>query len=83
MEGHFTNVDSFLIHLSLEGQYYFSFISTICSIRFHKNSSSYKKSWKGLYIHIKRYNNITNILHFCPKKYKVLLKFSLRVRLIG
>jgi len=52
MEGHLTNVESFLIHLILEGQYCTSFISTLCSIKFHKNSWSHKKRWKGIYINI-------------------------------
>jgi len=40
------NVQSFLIHLTLEGQYYFSFITvsyTVCFIKFHKNSWSPRK----------------------------------------
>ena len=68
MEGHLINGESFLIHLILEGQYYFSFISTLCSIKFDKNSWSLKKRLKGLFIHIMMYNIITNILHFCQKK---------------
>jgi len=51
MEGHLINVVSLLIHLILEDQYCFSFISTICSIKFHRNSWSHKKRRKGLYIH--------------------------------
>jgi len=32
MEGHLINFESFFIQLILEGQRYFSFISTICFI---------------------------------------------------
>jgi len=39
-------IELFLIHLILEAQYYFPFITvsyTPCSIRFHKNSWSHNK----------------------------------------
>jgi len=64
------NVESFLIHLALESQYYFPFITVsykTYSIKFHKNSWSHKKGENRLHIHVMKYNIITNIILFSEK----------------
>ena len=48
-------IETFLIHLILEAQYYFPFITvsyTPCSIKFYKNSWSHNIIKNGLYIHV-------------------------------